>query len=383
MLRLLMPLFAAASLFAFAAPEAAAQSKKEAAELYSGGKILEIAIEMTPKELDALRREPRKYAKSTLKEGGKTYTDVGIHLKGAAGSFRGVDDKANFTLNMDKFNEGQSFHGMDKWHLANSLQDPSYLNEWICGEMFRDVGVPASRVAHAVVTVNGQKRGLYYIKEGYDTLFIKRNFGSAYGNFYDGGFCREIDQPLQKLSGKNDVADQKDIKGLLEAAREGDPKKRFAKLEKVRDVEKFLSYLAMEVITCDWDGYPMNRNNYRVFHEPKKDKIVFIPSGMDQMFGDPNWPLIPNIQGFVARQFIETPEGRERYYKRLSEIMEKNYKADVYAKKVDELGAKLQPVLAKIDPNVGRDYPNQVRRLRDAIVQREKSIQAQLKQLKK
>ncbi|MBX9681458.1 MAG: CotH kinase family protein [Gemmataceae bacterium] len=383
MMRFLVPVFAAAGLIAFAASEAPSQSKKEAAELFSGGKVLEIAIEIAPKEMDALRREPRKYAKATIKEGGKVYTDVGIHLKGAAGSFRGVDDKANFTLNMDKFNDGQSFHGLDKWHLANSLQDPSYLNEWICGEMFRDVGVPASRVAHATVTVNGQKRGLYYIKEGYDTVWIKRNFGSADGNFYDGGFCREIDQPLQKLSGKNDVPDQKDVKALLEAAREGDAKKRFAKLEKVLDIEKFLSYLAMEVITWDWDGYPMNRNNYRVFHDPKKDKIVFIPSGMDQMFGDPNGPIIPNIQGFVARQFLETPEGKERYYKRLSEIMEKNFKAEAYAKKVDEMAAKLQPVLTKIDAGAGRDHPNHARRLRDAIVQREKVIQAQLKQLKK
>jgi spore coat protein H len=25
------------------------------------------------------------------------------------------------------------FHGMDKFHLANSLQDPSYLSELLCG----------------------------------------------------------------------------------------------------------------------------------------------------------------------------------------------------------------------------------------------------------
>src|SRR5438046_6795441 len=99
---------------------------------------------------------------------------------------------------------------MDKLHLTNSLQDPSYLAELICGELFRAAGVPASRVSHATVTINGRKRGLYYIKEGYDKLFLKRYFGNRDGNFYDGGFLRDIDQPLQLIMGKNDVKDRAD-----------------------------------------------------------------------------------------------------------------------------------------------------------------------------
>ena len=37
--------------------------------------------------------------------------------------------------------------------------------------------------------------------------------------------------------------------------------------------------MVLEAITWDWDGYPMNRNNYRIYHDPEKDKITFIPSG--------------------------------------------------------------------------------------------------------
>src|SRR5205085_8728713 len=129
--------------------------------------------------------------KATLKEGDKVYTDIGVHLKGAAGSFRGIDDKPSLTLNMNKFGALQRFHGLDKFHLANSLQDPSYVSELICGELFRAAGVPASRVRHAVVSVNGRRRGLYYLKEGYDSGFLKRSFGDSHGTFYDGGFLRD------------------------------------------------------------------------------------------------------------------------------------------------------------------------------------------------
>jgi hypothetical protein len=372
---------------ALSPPPTAAQTQdpaKESDAFFAAGKVLNLEIELGPKELDALRREPRKYVKATLKEDGKVvYKDVGVHLKGAAGSFRGIDDKAGLTLNMNKFGVEQRFHGMDKFHLANSVQDPSYVSELICGELFRAAGVPASRISHAVVTINGRRRGMYYIKEGYDKYFLRRHFGSNKGNFYDGGFLRDLDQPLQLLSGKDDVKPHTDLKKVVDAAREGNPKLRFEKMAKVIEMDKFITYLALEVVTWDWDGYPMNRNNYRIYHDPKSDKVTFVPSGMDQMFGDPNGPVFPNFQGFVARALLETPEGRQRYLARMAEIMSTVYQPEAMSKRLDELQARVQPVLAAVDAGAGRDYPNQINRLRGAIRQRQKSIEGQLKQIKK
>jgi hypothetical protein len=270
---------------------------------------------------------------------------------------------------------------MDKWHLANSVQDPSYLSELICGELFRAAGVPASRVHHAVVTINGRRRGLYYVKEGYDKYFLRLHFKNDNGNFYDGGFLRDIDQPLQLLRGTKDVKDRADLKALLAAAREPDAKKRFAKIEKVLDVDKFISYLVLESITWDWDGYPMNRNNYRIYHDPVRDKIVFIPSGMDQMFGNPGGPLMPGFQGFIARAVVETPEGKKRYYARMAEINKTIFVPEMLSKRLDELQKRVQPVLMSIDKGAGRDFPNQVNRLREGIRQRHKSIEQQLKKV--
>src|SRR5438874_10114560 len=63
--------------------------------------VLNLTIEVGKPEADSLRREPRKYVKCVLKEGTAEYADVGIHLKGAAGSTRGFDDKPGLTLNAD------------------------------------------------------------------------------------------------------------------------------------------------------------------------------------------------------------------------------------------------------------------------------------------
>lgn len=361
---------------------AAGQSKKVLAEseaFFKSPKVLEIAIEIDKKNLEALRREPRKYAKATFKVGDKVYPNVGIHVKGAAGSFRGIDDKPGLTINMDKYDEEALFFGMDKWHLANSLQDPSYVSELICGELFRAAGVPASRVSHAIVTINGRKCGLYYIKEGYDKYFLRHNFKESDGNFYDGGFLREIDQPLQLLSSRADVKDRSDLKALAAAAREANPQLRMEKLEKILDMDKFISYLVLESITWDWDGYPMNRNNYRIYHDKKKDKLVFIPSGMDQMFGNPGGPLIPGFQGMVAAAVINSPEGRKRYYARMAEINRDVIDLDKMNKQLDEVLAVIQPALTAINKGAGGDLPNQVNRIKQSMAQRAKSIEQQLK----
>jgi hypothetical protein len=52
-------------------------------------------------------------------------------------------------------------------------------------------------------------------------------------------------------------------------------------------------------------------------------------------------------------------------------------------KRLDELQARVQPVLASVDAGAGRDYPNQVNRLRHAIRERAKSSESQLTRLKK
>src|SRR5262249_28894055 len=135
------------------------------------------------------------------------------------------------------------------------------------------------------------------------------------------------------------------------------------------------------------DGYPFNRNNYRIYHDPKSDKLTFIPSGMDQILR-PNAPplLFPGapwpFQGVVARKLMETPEGRARYLARVRELMKEVYRPDALCRRVDEIAARLQPVLTSIDAGAGKQYPKEVEQLRSGIRLRAKQIEEKLKQVK-
>lgn len=336
------------------------------ADFFESGRVPHIRIEIAKTNIDSLRRDARKYVPATLRDGDSVYTNVAIRLKGAAGSFRPVDDRPALTLNFDKYTAGQSFHGIEKMHLNNSVQDPSYMTELICGELFLAAGVPAARTSHARVELNGRDLGLYVLKEGFDKKFLKRHFKDPNGNLYDGGFLREITDALELDSGNDN--NHADLKALARAAQEADPKTRIEALDKVLDVERFLTFMALEVITWDWDGYPMKHNNYRVYSEPGR-KTVFIPHGMDQMFWEPQGTIFPNFEGLVARALVTAPEGRKRYREKLATLLTNVYDVTKITNRIQEVHARLRPIVGKRLDGTIADLRNRIVARRDSVAQ--------------
>jgi hypothetical protein len=355
---------------------AAGEKRDSADQFFSSGFIPEIRIEIAPTNLVKLRRNAREYVRATVREGDQAHEEVGIHLKGAAGSFRPIDsDKPAFTLNFDRFVDDQHFHGLDKFSLNNSVQDATYMTEAICSELFLAAGVPTPRTTHARVWLNGRDLGLYVLKEGFDKSFLKRHFKNAKGNLYDGGFLRDVNESLERTSGDGDVAGRADLKALVAAALDPDHARRLERLDQVLDLERFLNFAALEVLTWHWDGYVFKKNNYRVYHDPTTGKLVFFPHGMDQMFWDPTGPLqardISRLsEGLVARSLLETEEGRRRYDESAGRLLTNVFTVERMTQHLQQLRARIQPALEAISPDVARQHDNAARGLSNAIVQR-------------
>src|SRR6185503_3075606 len=115
------------------AAEAKKQGKKadESDKFFASSDIPKIQIEIAPEDIKKLEKYQwqfgpqgeREQVKVTVREGAKTYSNVALQLKGAAGSFRPIHDNPALTLNFDKFVDDQTFHGLDKLSLNNSVQD--------------------------------------------------------------------------------------------------------------------------------------------------------------------------------------------------------------------------------------------------------------------
>lgn len=352
--------------------------KDESAALFDGGQVLRLKIEIAPSEVERIKGDSRPYVRGTVIENDKvTYKSVGIKLKGAAGSFREFDDRPALTLNSDKFKKSQTFHGLDKFHLNNSVQDESYLCELICSELFRAAGCPTPRVTHARIWLNGRDLGLYVLKEGFDSRFLKRHFPKANGNLYDGGFLQDIDASLQKDDGDG-PDDHSDLHALAEAARDPDPKQRWARVNELLDLDAFVNFMALERMACHWDGYSLNMNNYRVYFDPARSgKAVFLPHGMDQMFGDPGMSLFDQPHPLISSIVLQNNEGWKKYRQRVHAVLPQFSPADKLLARVDEVAERLRPILAEISEDAANAHADRVRELKERITQRAENLKEQ------
>ena len=277
------------------------------AEFFGDGIVRVFQIELTPAGLDSVARSPRTYVSGRVKEGGKVYTNVAVHLKGM-GSFRPVDDKPSFALKFNQFVTHCNYRGMTRLMLNNSVQDGGCISELLATGLFRDAGVPAARVAHARVLLNGRDLGLYTAIEAMNKPFLKHWFVDHDGNLYE-GYLRDITSRLEQDNGAD--SSQSDVRALLAACRVADAAPRFQRLSQRLDVDRFASFAAMEMLTAHWDGYTLKANNYRVYHDPTSDRMVFIPHGMDAAFRRLNVPVTPPMRSTVSRALFETPAGRQ------------------------------------------------------------------------
>ncbi len=301
------------------------QDAAQAEELFAQHKVLQLKIELSATNLSTLEKEPKSYVTATLTEGDTVYAEVALHLKGGTGSFRPMIDRPALTLNFDKFNEGQRFHGLDKIHLNNCY------------------------------------------------------FSNPGGNLYDSGAHQDITQHLERTSGTG-PADQTDLKALAAAANEPDLAKRLARLQPLLDLDRFISFVAVEDLTWHADGYSMRKNNYRLYHDPTTGLMVFIPHGMDQMFGDPNGPLMADWNGLVARAVLQTPEGQRRYRDRAAKLLDTVFKADALDARITKLAELLRPTVAGAsDPAAVKRFDDAVAQLRERVSQRARFLEAELK----
>jgi spore coat protein H len=326
--------------------------------LFDGDRVFEIDISIPESGIASLRtyhwqrwrgsNQPRPKALATVKAEGVVYTNVSVHLKGSAGSFRSVDDNPAMTLNFDKHVKDQLFRGHDKIYLNNSVQDRSYSNEKICRELYNAAGIPTPRSTHAWVTLNGRKLGLYVLIEGFNKRFLKQHFEDVSGNLYDGGFLQDINSDLSVNSGKN-KEDKSDLEALFRAAADRDVRKAFQWLPKMLDMERFYSLMALDIMTSNWDGYTMKHNNYRLFHDMKADRFIFIPHGMDQMFERTNGSIYPRFRGLVARSIARLPAARLQVFDRMNALLGNEFKAEKINRRIQEITSAIQTFLREKD----------------------------------
>lgn len=283
--------------------------------LFPDDEVLRIELYLPESSLEALRADAYSYAEGGLGFEAVWLAPIALRLKGQLGSARSIDEKCAFHIGLDEFITETSLRGQEHLTLNNMVQDPSFLHERLSYRLFEAFDVPAPRVAHAEVHVNGELRGLYLNVETPDEAFLARWFDDPRGNLYEGAYGPDLTEAsytsLQLDRDGEDVPPFSELAVLAALLSEEPSEARVAELEALVDLQRALDMWAVEVVTGHWDGYFYSPNNYRVYHDPSTGLLTLLPWGVDQTWGwigDPHAPA-----GDLAVWALQIPSVRTRF----------------------------------------------------------------------
>lgn len=285
---------------------------------YDPEHMISVEIEMTPEDWEALKNDsrfgpdltedeiwaefgaifedcgepwPNEYTwfEATVTIDGQTLDQVGVRKKGFVGSM--YADFPALKLKTDKFVQGQFFSDTERITLNNNSGDPSIMKSCLTFELFAAAGHPAARCNLADVTVNGEHLGAMTHVEAIKKRFLDYAFGDNTGSLYEGTHTDFVGDWLTRWDVKTDETDDTCAPLLAVAqALEAPDDQLVAALEPVLNVERYLTFWALELIVNHADGYAGDHNNFYIYFNPNDDDhAVFVPWGGREKGSDPSY----------------------------------------------------------------------------------------------
>ena len=359
--------------------------------IWDEGVIPEITIAVSLEEwnklLKAFDQNPNNkdyfHCNLTYKKGSDVHniTDAGIRLRGNTSRRRpeaGGDHKVNgadwqhchFGINLRKFNKDKNHEikGIRKFNLKWFKDDPCYVREVFCYDLFRRAGVWTAAFdvyCRLWIHVEGDSQrayyGVYEMIEPYDNKYVEKReqwFGSSDGNLwkcsYDSHGPADLRNPDANMAEDNDKDDftyelketeagfdsakaqLQDFIKKLNGKAHGTPGDSFYTwIKQVCDVELLMKTYAVNVAVGMWDDMWNNGNNYYLYFTTSHItdyKFFFIPYDYDNTLGTANGydpakqdPYNWGNKGILMERMMEYEEFRNIYRDELKRLVDPAY----------------------------------------------------------
>lgn len=182
--------------------------------LFDTSKVHKINIVMDNWDSFLKSCENKKYSACSVIIDGENYKNVGICAKGDT-SLTSVSkmksSRYSLKIKFNQYDKAIKYHGLEKLSLNNMIFDNTYMKDYLTYRLMREFSVPAPLCSYTAISVNGKHWGLYLALEGVDKKFLKRNYGSNYGNLYKPGETKDMaEQPNVQNDQENAAADYKE-----------------------------------------------------------------------------------------------------------------------------------------------------------------------------
>ena len=132
-------------------------------------------------------------------------------------------------------------------------------------------------------------------------------------------------------------------------------------------MDSYLKVIAIDILTGNWDGPIVNKNNCYLYHDPKTDRMIYIPFDLDNTLGVDffnvnwaqssiySWSSISNESRPIYERFMDDYEYRSRFSFYMKQILEEHFDPDDLGSKIGSLKSFIAQYRAS-DTYAGADY---------------------------
>jgi spore coat protein H len=224
--------------------------------------------------------------------------------------------------------------------MSGQSTDPSLLRLYLATDVFKEAGLKVSLTQPVVFYINDVSQGLYYLIEPIDEeFFIKR--GIKVGELYkaiNGNAKFSFRENKELRNGFEKRIPEDDSYYTLEqliTTIDNEPDETFPqKIEQLFEVDKYLRYMAVSVLMCNWDGIV---HNYHLYKDQTTGKYEIIPYDLDFTFNiETNQTAFPGSSSLL-KKLLGFQKYRDMYKQYFYEYMNGCFSISHLSEKIDEM----------------------------------------------
>lgn len=233
------------------------------------------------------------YSSTVLTE---NVANVGVRLRGNTSLNA---EKKSFKISFNSF-VNQQWQGLEKLNLNANTNDPSLMRAKLVWDFMRFEGLPASRSSHVKVYINDEYRGVYLNVEHIDEEFADAFYDDGTGNLWKCLYPADLDYlgtnpdlyKIEQFGARtydlhtNTFQDNySQLSQFINVINNTSTANMPCELGDIFNIENYIKYLAIDVLTGNWDGYAFNKNNFYLYHNEHSGLMEFLPYDLDNTLG--------------------------------------------------------------------------------------------------
>jgi spore coat protein H len=277
---------------------------------------------------------------ATIEIGGKPYRGTLSY----AGKSTIDDLKKSYNLYFDD----QKYRGRTSYRLSAQSLDKSMLLTKLSYDLYSALGLDVPETEFAALYINDQYWGLFYLiepinEEYFDKRGVKVSsiYQAHYGNAqFTANNLTNIEEAFEaEMEPKSFV----DLQGLIQSLNKESFNTQTFDIEKIVNVDNYITYLVGSAMLNNWDGYD---NNFFLYREVKSKQFNFLPWDMDRSYdGSHPYEADKTLWGKnkLTETVLKSKKNRDRYLHLVFKASTEIYPLSKMTKSLDSFAQLIAP----------------------------------------